>query len=186
LIAYAEKESGLNISNLISIDIGDGVGSGLVIGGKLFLGSSGMAGEFGHICVDIGGMQCGCGSRGCLESYISIPAIINKVSKITGTAALEDILTELKKGNASVIKIIDETAEILSYGINNIINFIDPELIIIDGNIKIFGDYFLRPLIKYLSQKKLLNRLVTVRYSEIEGNAVTLGGAKYAFDTIYS
>ncbi len=183
LIAYAEKEFGNHARNLISIDISEGVGSGIVIDGNIYAGASGMAGEFGHISVDLNGPKCKCGSFGCLESMVSIPAILNEIKKETGlTLAPEQAFEACSNGNEGVKAVLQKVAKVLSFGIGNVLNLLDPELIVLSGEIKEFGDALLVPLRQYLSEKTLHSKEIPVQFSSVEGNAVTLGGARYAFD----
>ncbi len=183
LVAYAEKEFGNHVSNLISIDISEGVGSGIVIDGNIYTGASGTAGEFGHVTVDYRGPKCKCGSRGCLESMISVPAILHKIEeKLNKALALSDIEPLLAAKNQAVLSVLDETAKILSFGMNNLLNLMDPELILLSGDIQVFGDAILIPLDHYLKEKALPGKQIAVQFSSVPGNAVTLGGAKYAFD----
>ncbi|MBR5235906.1 MAG: ROK family protein [Clostridia bacterium] len=183
LIAYAEKEFGDHARNLISIDISDGVGSGIVIDGNIYAGASGMAGEFGHISVDLNGPKCKCGSFGCLESMVSIPAILNEIKKETSLILTpEEAYAACSGGNDRVKAVLEKVAKVLSFGIGNVLNLLDPELIVLSGEIKEFGDALLLPLRQHLAEKTLLGKDIPVQFSSVEGNAVTLGGARYAFD----
>ena len=78
--------------------------------------------------------------------------------------------------------ILNDTARVLSFGINNLLNLLDPEIIVLAGEIKDFGDALLLPLRQLLAEKALPGKQIPVQFSSVEGNAVTLGGARYAFD----
>ena len=179
LIALAEREFGgySRINNLISIDIDDGVGAGILTDGVIYSGN-GMAGEFGHVTVDYRGEKCTCGNYGCLELYASIPAILKK----TGMASIDDLRLNVKCKDIS--EKISEIAKILAFGINNIVNLLNPEIIVICGEIKKLGDDFLLPL-KGITQGIALIKDTKIEFSNLEGNAVTLGGAKYSFDELF-
>ena len=103
LIAFAEKEK-RNSSDLISIDIGNGVGSGIIIDGKIYKGAGGTAGEFGHISVDMNGPVCKCGNRGCTELYTNTTVIKERAKKILNTdkVSLADIKKESQNGNEKI------------------------------------------------------------------------------------
>ena len=109
--AYAEKEFGTDISinNLVFIDINTGVGSGIIINGKIFKGSLGLAGEVGHMSVDMNGPLCKCGNRGCLETMVSIPAIAQSIAS-KASYELSSVLGKNISGgltkNSSLIDII--------------------------------------------------------------------------------
>lgn len=183
LVAYAEKEFGNPASNLVSIDISEGVGSGIVIDDGIYAGAGGMAGEFGHISVDLNGPKCKCGSYGCLESMVSMPAILKKVQAKTGVMMTpEEVRQASLNGDMRVTEVLTETARVLSFGINNLLNLLNPEVIVLCGSIKELGESLLRPLTAFLAEKALPGKEIPVQFSSVEGNAITLGGARYAFD----
>lgn len=181
LIAYAEKEFGSHggADNLVSIDIDDGVGAGILIDGAIYDGG-GMAGEFGHMSVDYGGKRCKCGNYGCLELVSSIPAILEK----TGCYSLSVLCDELDGGNEKAIEALDGVAKALAFGINNIVNLIDPQTVVIGGKVSALGDYLMTPLKKYYNEIALIKDK-TIEYSALEHNPVTVGGARFAFDKLF-
>lgn len=183
-IAYSAKEAHKDVATLFSVDIGEGVGAGLVIDGELFTGRNGFAGEFGHISVDYNGKPCRCGSRGCIEGLVNVPTILEQIEKVSGRQGLttaQDAVAVLDGGNRAAKTVLDDVAKILAYGLNGVINLFDPELIVISGEIKAFGDYLLKPLREHLSKMSLFANGVEVEMYLAEKNAVTLGGAYYAF-----
>ena len=181
LIAYAEKVFGAHteVNNLVSIDIYDGVGAGILIDGAIY-GGNGMAGEFGHISVDYRGKRCKCGNYGCLEMIASIPAILEKTEKQT----VDSLRDALDNGEASALKTMDDVAKALAFGINNIVNLIDPEQVVIVGPLRTLGSHLLKPLKKYYQQIALIKEK-PISYSILEGNLVTRGGARYAFGEMF-
>lgn len=149
--------AGVGYKNLVCVFVGTGVGSGIVRNGELYTGATGTAGEIGHIVVDYGGRQCGCGAMGCLEAYASRSAI---EKRITGALKkgrnsiildyMEDgksmsssmIKKALEQGDELVTQALDEASEYLSAGLASVINFINPELIILGGGLIDAIDYF--------------------------------------------
>lgn len=187
-VAYSEKELHKNVRNLFSVDIGEGVGAGLVLDGELFTGSHGLAGEFGHISVDYNGKVCRCGSRGCLEGLVNVKAITERISDSTGreNLSVSDCVKLLDENNEQAITVIREIARILSYAINSVINLFDPELVVINGEIREFGDHLLIPLKEFLDKKNLRKRQMSVELSSMKGNSVTFGGAHFAFRNYFN
>lgn len=181
LIAYAEKEFGTHglSNNLVSIDIDDGVGAGILIDGAIYDGG-GMAGEFGHISVDYHGKRCQCGNYGCLELIASLPAILEK----TGCYCINQLRDKLDSGDDTMVNAIDDVAKALAFGINNIVNLIDPESVVIGGSIRALGAHLLEPLKKYFDEIALIKNK-TIEYSVLECNPVTIGGARFAFDGMF-
>lgn len=181
LIAYAEKEFGAHsaVNNLVSIDINDGVGAGILIDGTIYDGN-GMAGEFGHISVDYRGKRCKCGNYGCLEMIASLPAILEK----TDVHTVDALRDALDNGEETAINTIDNVARTLAFGINNIVNLIDPEQVVIVGPVRTLGSHLLKPLKAYYQQIALIKEK-NISYSVLEGNLVTRGGARYAFTEVF-
>ena len=179
LIALAEKEFGghEHPENLISVDIDDGVGAGILIDGEIYDGS-GMAGEFGHISVDFNGKHCKCGSYGCLELYSSMPAILD-ATKVKSAKEVKKLSGEKEK------EALKKAAHALAFGINNIVNLLDPELIVIGGSVRETGDAFLNPVKECFSEISLIKNKKIV-YSSLKENPVALGGARYSFDKLFS
>lgn len=190
LIAYAEKEfgAGIGVQNLVSIEIADGVGAGVVIEGDIYAGSNGISCEFGHVSVDYKGPRCKCGNLGCLEMYVSVPAILKEAEKqlgkkINGTTELKELLD---KDNTDAKVVMDNAARALAFGINNLVNIIDPEVVVLGGKVCRFGEHLLNPLLKYRKALALTENVAEVKYSLLGDDAVTMGGAKYAFDKFFT
>ena len=184
LIAYAEMEK-RGIKDLVTVDIGKGVGAGIIIDGNIYTGAGGTAGEFGHISVDMNGEKCKCGNRGCTELYTNTDEIRRKAEKILGeeNVSLSRIRKEAEDGNKEIIDMVSHTAEILSYALVGLVNMMAPESVVINGRIKELGDVFLHPLKVAVGEKCSL-RQTQIEYSSVEGNAVTLGGAQYTFENM--
>lgn len=184
LIAYAEMEK-RGLKDLVTVDIGKGVGAGIIIDGKIYTGAGGTAGEFGHISIDMNGERCKCGNRGCTELYTNTDAIRRNAEKILGeeSVSLSRIREEAEKGNSEIIGMIDRTAEILSFALVGLVNMMAPESVVINGRIKELGDFFLTPLKRAVRDKCSL-RQTAIEYSSVKGNAVTLGGAQYTFENM--
>lgn len=205
LCAYAEKEFGTNgnIKNLVFIDyISSGIGSGIILDGSMFRGTFGLSGEIGHISIDINGPKCKCGSRGCLEVMAGTPAIVNKV--IFGImSGRETVISEMVKndfnqitidvirnavdqGDRLTLEVLDEIAVRLAFGINNIINLFNPQVIVIGGEITRVGETFLQKIkdtVNKIALKPNKSR-VEIKYSSLRGNTITLGGARLVLDNI--
>ena len=121
LAAYAQKTRYPEIRNLISVDVFDGVGSGIIIDGDIYQGKNGLAGEFGHICMDIHGERCLCGGRGCLEQYISIPVILDRISKRLGRKVVLTEAVELfKNGDDAAVEVLTSVARRFSLALNTV------------------------------------------------------------------
>ena len=179
LIALAEKHFGNHGEgdNLISVDINDGVGAGILVNGEIYEGN-GMGGEFGHISVDFNGRRCKCGSYGCLELYASVPELLSRAE----CKDLSQLRRKLEKGEAG--DVLEKSARALAFGINNIVNLLDPEIIVIGGAIVKLGEAFLDAVNQSFCEIALIKDKRIV-YTNLEQNPVTLGGARFSFDRMF-
>ena len=149
--------AGKNETDFVCIFVGTGIGSGIVQNGKLRYGTTGTAGEIGHIIVDAGGRPCGCGGCGCLEAYASRLAIEKRITGALKKGRKSDIVNYLKEDKpikTSMIKksldnkddlilqIINEASEYLASGLASVINFYNPSMIILGGGLMDAIDYF--------------------------------------------
>ena len=144
-----------------------GIGGGIVIDGKIYHGANDSAGEVGHQILLPDGPLCGCGKRGCLEALCSGPAIARRakeaIHKESNTAILtladgcidavksEHVLAAACQGDALALKLVDETAYYMGWGIANLVNILNPDIVLL-GTIAIAaGDLLLEPIRKTVS-----------------------------------
>ena len=187
--AYFEKSKmGENVKSLIFIDIGIGIGAGIILDNQIFEGAFGNSGEFGHISIDINGPVCKCGKRGCLETLASAPVIVRLASEAAGRELSFDELAELfRRKDSLVLPVLEDAANKLAYGINNVINMINPEAVIIGGKITALGEEFLelvRARTCGISLAPGVNPVI-LKYSGAAGNPVTKGCAQFMLDRIF-
>jgi predicted NBD/HSP70 family sugar kinase len=175
-IALAEKRFGAyrKFKNLIYITIGDGVGAGIIVNGSIFRGCRGGAGEVGHTSIDRNGIPCDCGNTGCLENYVSWPAICSKVLSSVAqgkpTMMSESVKGDisritpsifsdaLKKNDQLAKEIMKDTAAYLATGMVNLVNLLNPDIIILGGKVA-YDNQFLLSQVKKLVFQKALNIL---------------------------
>ncbi len=178
--AYIEKvQSKEGIHSLVYIDINVGIGSGIILEDRIFTGAFGNAGEFGHVSVDLNGRPCKCGNRGCLEVEANIPEIL----RIAGVESL----SEIDMNEPEMRKKLYGVCQYLAGGINNIINMINPEAVVLGGEIATLSEPFLNALREELSKimfKANKERFI-LRYSSVKGNPVTKGCGRYMLDRVF-
>ncbi|MBN2632934.1 MAG: ROK family protein [Bacteroidales bacterium] len=182
------------MKDFIVLTLGTGLGSGIVIDGKMVYGHTGFAGELGHMTVVPNGRECGCGRKGCLETYASatglVKTVIQLMSEMRDESPLRDIppskLTSKKIAEAAAnndpvaVRAMNETAAILGFGIINAIVFSSPEAIFLFGGLAQAGDLLFKPVRAYLKKNNyvLMKDTVKILPSEIsESNGAVLGSA---------
>lgn len=202
--AYAEKEFALSspAENVMYINVNIGVGAGIIYRGKIYRGSFGMAGEFGHMSVDMNGPVCSCGNRGCLERLISTPRIVERAVQEASqdrrsllytfcegdleSATLDQVAQAFIAGDPAVSRAIEQSAEILSFGIANAIRIFDPEILIIGGGIEILGPKFLEMVRRMVNMNgtSVLASSARIDYTKLDPICKTRGAAKYYIDNL--
>jgi glucokinase len=150
-------------TNVIGMTIGTGIGGGLIIDGKLFHGSSDVAGEVGHTTIDLNGRHCKCGNYGCLEAYASGPAIAVRAREVLvreETASLlpsmvfgkldeitaATVYSAASQGDAVASEIVRDTARYLGVGVANLLNTVNADVVVIAGGVTAAGDALFVPL----------------------------------------
>jgi glucokinase len=137
--------------SMIGIFVGTGIGGGLIINGELYSGFNHTAGEIGHMVVEINGPKCGCGNKGCLEALASRTAIFQQIKagvkdgqKTILTDMLGDSLEDLRsgdlrkairRGDKFVDKVIEEAAEYIGIATANLVNILNPEVVVLGGGV---------------------------------------------------
>lgn len=162
--------AGRGCDDFVCVFVGTGVGSAIIKDGKIITGATGTAGEIGHIIVDLNGRQCSCGAHGCLEAYASRSAIERRIEGALKKGRKSCILDYLETGKSItssmiqksieredelVLQCVTEASEYLSGGIASIINFVNPELVILGGGLIEAVDYFYQKTIKKARAKSL-------------------------------
>ena len=145
--ALGEKMYGVakDMDNFIMITLGTGVGSGIVINGQLVYGHDGFAGELGHVIIERNGRLCGCGRRGCLETYCSATGIV-RTAKERNTPFLtsKDIYDAAVKGDETAIDIFKETGTRLGRAFADMVVFSSPEAFVLFGGLAKAGDFIVK------------------------------------------
>lgn len=154
--------AGRGVDTLVGLTLGTGIGGGIVLNGEIYHGVSDAAGEIGHMTIDSTGRKCKCGNYGCLEAYASGPAIaLRAVEGIE--AGAETVLPDLVNGKLEDItaatvyeavvlgdpyanEVMKETAKFLGAGVANIINVLNPAMVVIAGGVTRAGDHLFVPL----------------------------------------
>ena len=157
------------MKDFIMITLGTGVGSGIVINGQLVYGHDGFAGELGHVIVDKEGRICGCGRKGCLETYCSATGVArtareflvarSEPSLLRNVPAEEiqskDVYDAAVKGDKLAQDIFEFTGDILGRALANFIAFSSPEALILFGGLAKSGDYIMKPIQKAMEDNVL-------------------------------
>ena len=152
-LAEVSFGAGRDVGDLVYLMVSSGIGAGLVIDGKLHRGSSGTAGEIGHVILDEQGQICRCGNRGCLETFASVPSLLDLLGRTHGDRlTLDDMLALARDGDPAVQRVIADAGRAIGIAVANLVNVINPTRVIVGGDLSAAGDLLLDPLRDSLSR----------------------------------
>ena len=179
----AESVAGISagVPNSVFLTLGTGVGGGIVIGGKVYSGSHGIGSEIGHMIIELDGEQCTCGNYGCFERYASATALIREgrkayaqhpdslIGELCGgdpeRISAKTVIDAAKEGDPIATKVFRRYVRALASGIINIVNVLDPEVVVLGGGVSMAGDFLLEAVREAV---KPLIFFKTMPYARIE------------------
>lgn len=193
--AFGEfKMTAPDADSFVFMTLGTGVGGGVVINGKLMRGCNGAGGELGHFCVEVDGKPCTCGTKGCLECYASVTALIEQTKekmadcpdsqmhewvkekgKVSGRTAFECA----KLGDTAAIAVRDRYIHYVAVGVNSLINIFQPKIFAIGGGISREGDTLLTPIKDFVKENNYNKYMVQtdLRIATLFNDAGIIGAA---------
>lgn len=192
--AYAGAGNGCK--NLVAVTLGTGVGSGIIIDGKLVTGIGDAAGEYGHTVIFADGIQCNCGRKGCWEAYASATALIRQtkekmqenkdsimweltggdINKASGRTAWD----AMRKGDKAGKEVVDKYIWYVAIGVSNIINALQPDVLCVGGGISNEKDNLIVPLTEMVQKEvynKQFERGTKICVAELKNDAGIIGAA---------
>lgn len=187
------------MKDFIMITLGTGLGSGIVVNGQLVYGHDGFAGELGHVIVFPEGRRCGCGRKGCLETYVSATGIVRTIHELLQSRDIPSLLRDMNptaitsktirdaalKGDALAIEAFEFTGKILGQQLANFVAFSSPEAIILFGGLTRAGDLIFRPTIHAMEENllQIYKNKIKVLPSELkESDAAILGASALVWE----
>jgi predicted NBD/HSP70 family sugar kinase len=139
--------AGRGHSDVAYIKAATGVGAGLLLGGRLYRGRAGTAGEIGHTTIDENGDVCRCGNRGCLETYVGTPMLLQLLNRSHGRElTVRDVLRLATDGDVGCRRVVADAGRYIGVAVANLCNLLSPELVIVGGDLAAAGDLLLQPL----------------------------------------
>lgn len=198
--AYGEFKvgAGRGSRDMFYITIGQGIGGAIILDGKLWTGSSGFAGEVGHITIDTEGSECVCGNTGCLETVASAPNIVRRANERLhrdSTSSLsrlamnkdftaDDMAREAMDGDDFAAMMIERTGKYIGTGVASVINLLNIERIVLGGGVMKAGDLILNPIIQEAKRRAFqpcfeATQIIAASLGE---DAATIGAAMLARD----
>ena len=202
-LAYAEKKYldgiGDETENMLYINVCEGVGAGIIQNGEIQGGKHQFAGEIGHVSINYKGKPCSCGGRGCLEQYVNVDAVIERISQIAAfnssgilgassgemeNLSLEKIGSAYDAGDKEIVNAVDDIASQLFVGIYSVVCITGIRKVVVGGGIEKLGQGFLRKLrsLAGRTETNLLMHGLTIDYASLSSDNIGMGVAQYFID----
>lgn len=160
-----------DLRDFLIVDIGDGVGTGIFLGGRMIVGRRGLAGEFGHMTVEPDGLMCGCGNRGCLETRTSNRFMLEQAQKVVGAPVpMAEVVERARGGDKKLRAVLEGTLPWLALGLASLINGLNPEAVFLHGSIFDLGDDILARLSDLTAARALPMSMQGCRLLRAHGN----------------
>lgn len=175
--ALGEKTFSKRSNNIAFLEVDEGIGLGLFIGGRLYTGMTGGAGEIGHTSIEHNGLPCLCGNKGCLEKYASVKALLEELARKKGKDKItfHEFLDLYEREDPDALYITDSFAGYMATTVTNIINMCNPEVIILNCAFTWFYPEILEKI--KAKMPPMLNPINNLCLSRFRNCAILLGGA---------
>jgi glucokinase len=181
-------------SSAVVITFGTGIGGGIIIGNKLLHGFNSAANHIGHMVVVSKGNVCTCGRRGCWETYASVTALIRMAVKAANAHPQSELAAQMnqhksldgekifqavKNGDQTAIEVADQYFYYIAEGVTDIVNILQPEVIVLGGGLSNLGDFLLNPVIEQVKKDAFCKEvpIPEIKISDLKNNAGIIGAA---------
>ncbi|MDE2216802.1 MAG: ROK family protein [Planctomycetota bacterium] len=190
--AWGEKwvGAGKDVSSLVMLTLGTGIGGGIVIGNKLWRGANNVAAEIGHMIIQMDGPKCSCGNNGCIEAYASATAMVRRFKELLKSgvsSSLKDsreitakIINDAAfQGDKASLDVIEETGRYLGIALVNIMHILNPEMIVLTGGMIGSGELLMNPIRQVTKQKafEASYKDTKIVFSQLGNDAGIIGAA---------
>ena len=174
---------GKGAESTIVVTLGTGVGGGVVLGGELYGGARGIAGELGHFTLYQDGAPCPCGKRGCLEHYAATTALVRRAQEATGETQLNGrvIFGRAQQGDGKMLGVLNAWIDDIAAGVTGLVHIFNPEMVLIGGGVSAQEELLMKPL-----RQRVINGVMprfaeglTVERATLGNDAGMIGAARF-------
>jgi predicted NBD/HSP70 family sugar kinase len=181
--------AGRGVDHFAYIKVATGIGAGHVIGGEIYKGATGVAGEIGHFAIDPHGKPCLCGLRGCLATLVGGPALVDRAAELLarfpssalaeGDLTVSAIETHAQAGDQLALTVVREAAEHLGIAVAGLLNLMNPSLVVVGGDLAVLGDLLMAPLRETVQKRTLVSSVAAaeIKASELGPRSMAVGAA---------
>ncbi|WP_194894795.1 ROK family transcriptional regulator [Catenulispora pinisilvae] len=185
----AERRFGAarDCANVVYVRLAAGIGAGMMSDGRMLLGHLGLAGELGHVVVDLFGAVCRCGGRGCLETVASPAAITGLLARSWGQpVGSVDLAALLRRGDRGALRAVEDAGEAVGRALSTVVSLLNPELVVIGGDLVEAGEALLEPMRRTLNRGTMgsLHQRLRIVPSLLGDSAGARGAAALVLDGV--
>ncbi len=185
--------AGPAVKNLAYIKVATGIGAGLIINGRIFRGSAGVAGEIGHTAIDANGARCECGLNGCLTTFIGTQFLLERAAdhaRTSGSArpapkTLDELVDAALDGEPNAVELIRYTGQRLGIGVANMLNLLNPDTVVLGGGITRASDLLVGAVRESVGKMSLAESTshAEIRVSALDEWAIAVGAATLVLES---
>ncbi|MDR1824596.1 MAG: ROK family transcriptional regulator [Bifidobacteriaceae bacterium] len=166
---------------LVYLRLATGIGSGMVLDGRLWRGMAGTAGEIGHMTLQENGRLCRCGNRGCLETMAAAPVLLGTLSAaVEHRVDLPEWIRLAKAGHTTAIRMVEETARFVGAAVANVCNLLSPEVVVLGGPVAGVGRLLLDPV-----REEVMRRALPAPARAVRVELARHGGRSEVYGALY-
>ena len=180
-LGEAVAGAGRGVKDMVLLTLGNGLGSGIMLNGRLFEGGMIGGAEVGHQVISVNGRRCSCGRKGCLEAYVSVPALMSAARTALGREmTLEEIFERYDRGDADMVEVFEQYAVMLGQGVVNIVNMFRPQVILLGGVMSSYAERLIEPIEEMMRADCFGgegSRLPTIAIAQLGDTAGIIGAA---------
>jgi predicted NBD/HSP70 family sugar kinase len=177
-LAEATWGAARGAGDVVYLKLGNGVGAGLVLGGNVYRGAAGTAGEIGHTTIDERGAVCRCGNRGCLETFVGGEALVSLLRPTYGEQlTLPELVDRALAGEPACQRIVADAGRHVGTAVANVCNILAPEVVVVGGELAAAGALLLTPISEAIRRHAIrpAAEKVSVRLAKLGDRAEVLG-----------
>lgn len=179
--------AGPGVRNLVYIKVATGIGAGLIVDGRVFRGSSGIAGEIGHTAIDLSGARCECGLNGCLTTFIGTRFLLERAADYVRSSGstrpapktLDELVDAALAGEPMAVESIRYTGQRLGIGVANLLNLLNPDTVVLGGGITRAGEFLVDAVRTTVEQMSLAESIshADIRVTGLDEWGIAVGAA---------
>ncbi|MFT4211345.1 MAG: ROK family transcriptional regulator [Microbacterium sp.] len=174
------------LSTYAYVRVGDTISAGLMVGGEVFRGAGGKAGQLGHVTLDENGPVCVCGSRGCLDAIAGGRALLARFPEDAGIHRVRDVLLRAGRGDTAARRVIADAGRSVGMALADLVNLLDPALVVVGGELAAADELLVAPM-RHAMERAVLEGLGAapdVVVSRLGGRAELLGAVSAAVSAL--